>query len=214
VPNTRPRLSVAVAAVEGKGKAPPLDFLHIFFVSELSALPADERDAIRAYVSQRVTPRYSLSPAGADFIFGMEDFRPYMYEDQAGHCTIGYGFLVHKGPIDGRPAEAPFVHGITKAAAREQAMGRVHGFEDHRNQKAKVELTQYQVDALISFIYNAGALHELEGPVNEANYEAIPDLLLRTRVGKGKASLLTRRRAEAALFARGDYSWRITKDKG
>jgi GH24 family phage-related lysozyme (muramidase) len=170
-------------------------------------LPADEKEVIRTYVLRRVTQRYSLSPDGTEFIFGMEGFVATLYNDQSGHCTIGYGHLVHRGACDGSES-AEFRQGITKARARELAAGRVQAFENHLNQAVQVELTRSQVDALLSFIFNAGALHELQDPVNQGKFQEIPDLLLRTRTNNGK--LLPRRRAEAALFARGDYNWRVT----
>lgn len=59
-----------------------------------------------------------LSKKGADFIGAFEGFSATLYNDPAGHCTIGYGHLVHLGNCDGsEPAE--FKRGITrKRAAR------------------------------------------------------------------------------------------------
>ena len=42
-----------------------------------------------------------LSAAGVRLIAGFEGFRSDLYNDAAGHCTIGYGHLVHTGNCDG-----------------------------------------------------------------------------------------------------------------
>jgi GH24 family phage-related lysozyme (muramidase) len=212
-------LCVALQAAYLRGQMPPLDFLRQFG-SELSALSERERGVVRAYVSQRVTPLYSLSPQGLELILAVEFPRQTgaftLFEDQSHNCTIGYGHLVHPqgGPCDGSEPEE-FKRGITQARALELARGRMVGYVAHLNQEVRVELNRWQADALIDFIYNAGGLHELKDPINEGRYEDIPDLLLRTRPrGKSGADLTPRRRVERALFARGDYNWRATKDTG
>lgn len=59
--------------------------------------------------------RRKLSKTGARFIAGFEGFRSDLYDDAAGHCTIGYGHLVHRGRRNGsEPAE--FRRGIHASA--------------------------------------------------------------------------------------------------
>ena len=62
--------------------------------------------------------KYSLSVKGAAFIGHFEGFRGDLYNDPVGHCTIGFGHLVHHGPINGsEPAE--FKRSITRERALE-----------------------------------------------------------------------------------------------
>src|ERR1700674_3969990 len=48
----------------------------------------------------------AISDQGTRFIAQFEGFDPKLVNDAAGHCTIGFGHLVHLGPCDGsEPAE-------------------------------------------------------------------------------------------------------------
>lgn len=68
----------------------------------------------------------SISRAGLKFIADWEGFRGQLYNDPAGHCTIGFGHLVHHGPCNGTEPER-FKRGLTRAQAlallREDASG-------------------------------------------------------------------------------------------
>jgi len=129
-----------------------------------------------------------------------------MYNDPAGHCTIGYGHLIHLGKIDGRESEKLYKNGITKAQALDLFRNDVAKYEAAVNSNVKVQLTQYQFDALVSFTYNIGisgfkgssALTEL----NKGNYNAVPDKMM---LWLKPAILKNRRTAEANLFKTGNY---------
>jgi GH24 family phage-related lysozyme (muramidase) len=58
------------------------------------------RTAARSTAAPRRRKR-KLSKAGVRLIAGFEGFRSDLYDDAAGHCTIGYGHLVHMGNCDG-----------------------------------------------------------------------------------------------------------------
>jgi RHS repeat-associated protein len=60
-----------------------------------------------------------LSEKGIDFLKDYEVFKSKMYNDSAGHATIGYGHLIHHGSISGKSSENPFTKGLTKNAATE-----------------------------------------------------------------------------------------------
>ncbi|SIT44014.1 Lysozyme (fragment) [Paraburkholderia ribeironis] len=54
------------------------------------------------------------SGRGVQFTAQWEAFRPHLYDHDGagggGNATIGYGHLVHMGPISGAPSEAPYVN--------------------------------------------------------------------------------------------------------
>jgi GH24 family phage-related lysozyme (muramidase) len=150
----------------------------------------------------------ALSKEGAAFIARFEGFRGQLYNDAAGHATIGYGHLVHHGPIDGsEPAE--FRKGISQERALEllQADAAKAAAEIVRSVKAPLE--QHQFDALVSFAFNVGngAFREstLLRLLNEGHYDAVEAQLARWNKAGGKTlqGLVNRRAAEAKLFNRG-----------
>jgi len=55
-----------------------------------------------------------ISNTGLNLIKLDEGFRPHLYNCPANDATIGYGHLVHKGPICGAASEAPFISGISE----------------------------------------------------------------------------------------------------
>jgi lysozyme len=152
----------------------------------------------------------AVSLAGAAFIARFEGFSPRLYDDAATppNATIGFGHLVHRGPVTGEEE-------LTEVT-RKQALALLR--DDCAEAAAAVgrlvtrPLTQAQFDALVSFTYNcgAGALAEstLLEKVNAGDFEAVPDELARwTRAGPGAPlpGLVRRRRAEADLFMHGSY---------
>ena len=151
-----------------------------------------------------------LSKKGAAFIAHFEGFRGDLYNDPVGHCTIGCGHLVHHGPINGSEPEE-FKRGITRERALEllqqdaaSAAGAISG-------SVKVKLTQAQVDALISFAFNVGngAFNDstLLKLLNQGDYGSVPAQLDRWTKASGRTlpGLVTRRKAEGALFRDGKY---------
>lgn len=152
----------------------------------------------------------SLSEQGAAFIAGFEGFRAHLYIDAAGHATIGYGHLVHRGPVSGQePAE--FKAGISRDRALQlltqdaaTAAGEVH-------RSVTRPLTQRQFDALVSFVFNCGGgnfrTSTLLTKLNAGDLNAVPLELRRWTKAGGRelAGLVTRRAAEAELFAHGRY---------
>jgi GH24 family phage-related lysozyme (muramidase) len=151
-----------------------------------------------------------LSDQGAQFIGRFEGFRAELYDDPAGHCTIGYGHLVHRGKCDGsEPAE--FKKGITKKRAlkllQEDAASAAAAVEA----KVTVPLNQQQFDALVSFVFNLGvgnfSSSTLLKVLNKKKYDEVPEQLDRWVLAGGKRlqGLVNRRKAEGVLFTTGDY---------
>ena len=161
---------------------------------------------------KRVAPAKptKLSTNGAVFIGRYEGFRGAMYNDAAGHCTIGFGHLVHHGPINGsEPAE--FKAGITRTRALQLLQADAAIAAKCVRDNVKVPLNQAQFDALVSFTFNVGtgafADSTLLKKLNAREYAAVPAQLERWSRAGGRVlqGLLNRRHAEGTLFARGAY---------
>lgn len=157
-------------------------------------------------------PQRTVSDAGIDLIKSFEGFRAQMYNDPVGHCTIGYGTLLHTGNCDGRPAEQPYSSGVDEARATELLRQKVAEFQQVVNDRVSVPLNQNQNDALVSFVYNVGGAafgsSTLLRLLNEAKYDQVPAEMRKwTKAHKdGQVvelpGLVKRRTAEGELFAK------------
>lgn len=158
--------------------------------------------------------RLTLSRKGQDFIVEFEGFSATLYNDQAGHCTIGVGHLVHHGAC--RPAEGGLEKGITRTKALALMLKDASTKIDCVSANVKVPLNQAQFDALVSFTFNVGEgafeSSTLLKRLNKGDFAGVPEELARwnkvTINGRKVASKgLTRRRSrEARLFATGKYT--------
>ena len=154
----------------------------------------------------------SVSAAGVDFIKQFEGFEKRPKEDPAGHCSVGYGTLLHRGACDGRASEAPYAGGISKDEATRLLTAEASRVGPAINQVAARALNQSQFDALTSFVYNVGTgafQHStLAKLLAKGDYDGVPDELrkwTKARVG-GRLidlpGLVKRRGAEAQLWQR------------
>lgn len=152
----------------------------------------------------------TLSRRGAAFVARFEGCVLHLYDDPAGHCTIGIGHLVHHGRCDGsEPAE--FRSGITRERAfqllQQDATEVARAILTH----VKVRLEQHQFDALCSFGFNCGTgaikTSTLTKKLNAGDYAAVPAQLARwvNAGGQPLPGLVRRRQAEGRLFSRGKY---------
>lgn len=150
------------------------------------------------------------SREGLRLIEEYEGFRPTLYDDAAGHCTIGYGTLVHRGPHDAADArEQAFMGGISRDEAEQLLGSRAEQIEAAIERLVKVALNQGQFDALVAFIYNVGlgtfASSALLKKLNAGDYQAVPGELLRFVYAGGRplAGLIARRTREGKLWRSG-----------
>jgi GH24 family phage-related lysozyme (muramidase) len=158
------------------------------------------------------TPARSLSPAGANLIKEFEAFRARMYNDPVGHCTIGYGTLLHLGNCDGRASEQPYTNGVTEGQATDLLMEHANEVQAVINSSVSVPLNQNQNDALVSFAYNVGSTNFTKSTLlrvlNEGNHAAVPGELRKWTKARQNGQLIElpglvkRRDAEAKLFER------------
>ena len=97
----------------------------------------------------------SLSARGAQFIGAWEGFRATVYDDPAGHCTIGFGHLVHLGGCTAadRTRWGTISRERGLQLLRSDAAYAAGGL---RTRLAGMRLSQTEFDALVSFVYNIG----------------------------------------------------------
>jgi GH24 family phage-related lysozyme (muramidase) len=152
----------------------------------------------------------SLSAHGSEFIKSFEGFYAKMYNDPAGHCTIGYGTLIHEGNCDGRASEQPYVKGVTKEQATQLMEQEVANAAPAILSAASKPLTQNQFDALASFVYNLGVARfhssTLAKRLAKGRYDDVPTEIKRWTKAHvdGKVvdlpGLVRRRNSEAQLW--------------
>lgn len=145
---------------------------------------------------------------GIDHIKRWEGLKTTAYRDQAGVLTIGYGHTSSAG--------SPMVTSgmkISEAEAEEILKKDLRIFEERVSRLVKVDLTDNQFAALVSFDFNTGALHSstLLKKLNRGDYESVPSELMKwvkvTVDGKKMTSkgLVNRRASEAGLWSRGEF---------
>lgn len=158
-----------------------------------------------------------ISDNGVNKIKAWEAFIPYAYDDfdtpakrrrikpgdtVRGTLTVGYG---HTG-ADVKPGMT-----IDEAKALELLRGDIAIAERAVARNVKVELSQNQYDALVSFVFNVGESNfrgsTLLRKLNEGKHNEVPAEMMRWINSKGKklSGLVNRRSAEAGLWAKGAY---------
>ena len=140
---------------------------------------------------------FSYSDAGFALTKKFEGLRLVAYQDQVGVWTVGYGHTgpeVHEGlTISPQQADQLLRSDISSAVACV-------------NRAVTAEISQYQFDALVDFVFNLGCGRLLSSTllrhINAGEFDqAAPQFLLWDRAGGVVVSgLLLRRQAEMALF--------------
>lgn len=127
-----------------------------------------------------------------------------------GHCTVGWGHVIHQGPCDGSPSEDYYLS-ITPKQADDIFIEDLIKAEVEVNKRIKVQLTQSQYDAIVSLFFNWNLYDVYPDKVNLINagrYQeaGIHFLLGPITVGGGvkrEPGLMRRRYEEAEMFLRG-----------
>lgn len=160
-----------------------------------------------------------LSDEGLDLVKVSEAFRAHLYNCPAGHCSVGYGHLVHYGPVGiGDPKhltqtaalalEAPFVNGLTEPQAGALLRQDLVRYEAAVHHTVKVPIDQSEYDALVDLAYNIGtdalATSTLLRKLNAGDYTGAALEFDRWVNANGHRlpGLVTRRDREEALFRR------------
>lgn len=136
-----------------------------------------------------------IDQAGLDLIRGFEGCRLEVYLDIAGKPTIGVGHLIV-------PPETPenYSEGITQEQADALLLSDLVGVERGVNSIIPESCTQNQYNSLCSFAFNLG-VSNMRMMVSHGR-DQIPAQILRwdNAGGAESAGLLSRRKAESALF--------------
>jgi lysozyme len=148
-----------------------------------------------------------MSETGLELLKEFEGLRLKAYRDAAGIWTIGYGTTSAAG--------VGIIKGgmlISKAEAENMLRRSLASYERAVSNSIKVEISQQQFDALVSFAYNVG----IEGfrrssvlrHVNARDFDRVPQSLSLWIKSKGKVlpGLVSRRAREAKLFVKGDIA--------
>lgn len=156
----------------------------------------------------------TLSAKGLGMIAGFEGYRRYPYNDVADNATIGYGHLLHLGPVSAAdhlryPLGLTVREGLTvlrSDCAHAEAAVRTY---------VKRELGQGQYDALVSFTFNCGGgalahstlLVDVNRDLGAKGALTIATDFMRWDHAGGVVvpGLRTRRHDEAVLFLQGRY---------
>lgn len=187
------------------------------------------RNQIKQEKRRAENPRISTN--GVRFIAEFEGFFPTPYNDPAGHATVGYGELLHYGPVTPADRHAVWLRNqkapgrLTEAEARELLRRRLDGRYEppvralfKKGGPLHGKFTQGRYDALVSFAYNLGegavrpgssaGFESIGRAISRADIQAIGDLMLLYDKAGGRAlpGLTRRRHAERRLFQTGNYS--------
>ena len=141
------------------------------------------------------------SDKGIALIKQFEGCKLTAYQDSVGVWTIGYGWTQ---PVDGKPIRAGMT--IKQETAERLLKTGLVSYENDVSRLVKVNLTQGQFDALVSFTYNLGvrslSTSTLLRKLNAGDYAGAADEFLRWNKAGGKVlnGLTRRREAERALF--------------
>lgn len=153
-----------------------------------------------------------LSSVGLKLLEVAEGFRDKLYNDSAGHATIGFGHLVHRGAVGtDRASELPFVNGVTENEARHILQIDVQHAEVTVARYVSSPLSPGMFDALVLLAYNLGdrAFKNEDGKPTLLNelvntQDVIGAALQFTRFiysgGRRSKGLLKRRLREALLY--------------
>lgn len=161
--------------------------------------------------TSRLGGPWNISQDGLEFLKNYENFRAVLYNDSANHATIGYGHLVHRGPIDGRASERPFQGGISSHQGEALLRTDLSVSEAAVNRFARVPLHQHEYDAIVIFTFNIGVTEFSHSTalrrLNAGNYASVSSAMkMFNRAGGGVSNgLINRRAEEAEIFDSADY---------
>ncbi len=149
-----------------------------------------------------------LSRKGAEFVAAFEGFKAEPYNDPTNNATIGFGHLLHLGPVTARDKE------LWGTLTRAQALALLRDDAEKAAKSVAANAKpwrQTRLDAMTSFAFNVG-VGAFEGSTllkkhKSKDYQGAAKEFGRWNKSKGRVlSGLTRRRAaESLLYLKGKY---------
>jgi lysozyme len=152
-----------------------------------------------------------ISNNGVDFLINVEGTKLHVYLDSVGFPTIGTGHLLTKSELSSGKIKingifVRYKNGMTYDQAGTLLQQDLESVINIVNHLVKVELTQNQFDALVSFTYNVGK-NAFENStllklLNQGFYDEVPIQMLRWNKAGGRIvkGLTNRRNAEIELW--------------
>lgn len=160
-----------------------------------------------------------LSPAGLHLIASFEGFVPVPYADSAGNATVGYGHLLHVGPVT--EADRQHWRNATPATLLTLLQADVAWYANAVTKLVRVSLGVYpsraqaRFDALVSLCFNIGVggfgssslLREINRKGAPRDWTPCGPLWVEWSYAGGTVvpGLLARRQREFAIFRDGVY---------
>ena len=164
---------------------------------------------------ERIDPnKLKTSSLGISFIASFESCKLLPYNDSENHATIGYGHLISLRSVEelvkNNSMTKKYRNGITKQEATDLFISDLRVTEEGLRKRVNVPLFQYEFDALISLLFNAGVdlktpklFTHLENKEYQAAAEEFKDIINRgTASEKG---LRNRRLKEVEIFNNSNY---------
>lgn len=145
--------------------------------------------------------KMSMSKDGLMELIGHEAIVQTRYKDTAGVWTIGVGHTKQAGPPDPEGFEGEMsIADIAKLFRKD-----IVAYSDTVNAAVKVDVSQAEFDALVSFHFNTGAIKRasLVKSLNAGNRKKAAAEFLNW---KKPPEIIKRRKKEQKLFADGVYS--------
>lgn len=162
---------------------------------------------------------YKMSAQGRAWLRDAEGCELTAYQDSRGTWTIGVG---HTGTVDGVPIRAGLkvseatCDALLAADLKDANQAVALAAKERAAKAAGLAPTQPQIDALVSFVFNAGVGAFATSTVRKrfvagVDAEVPAALLMWTRAGTDADALASRRAREVLIYARGFYlsnSWK------
>jgi GH24 family phage-related lysozyme (muramidase) len=147
-----------------------------------------------------------MSPQGLERIRRREAYVGKVYDDGVGNRTVGYGHMLRAGES--------FPGGLTVAQAQELFARDVERIVSPVLDRITVPLTQNQVDAIGSFVFNVGPgnfTRSILPNLNLGNHQGVLASMFKFITGRNQRTgervtmrgLLKRRQEEIALYQQG-----------
>jgi lysozyme len=156
----------------------------------------------------------TVYPRGLSVTKLAEGWEPYLYNDAAGYCTIGYGHLIKKERCNGsEPSD--FRKGLTMTGGDTLLLSDLESARYAVSSSVTVPLTDGQFAALTDFVFNVGGGNFRKSTilkmVNGGQSNRVSGQFRRWVLARGKTwpGLVKRREREVEIFYDGIF---VSKD--